>query len=185
MSDRVILGIDPGTNFMGYGLIEINKNKPSLIVMGVIDLSKFSDPYLKLGRIYERVVSIIDQYHPDELAIEAPFFGKNVQSMLKLGRAQGVAMAAALSRELAITEYAPLKIKMSITGSGAASKEQVSAMVQRILKIKPEQVDAKLDATDAVAAALCHYYQSSRPQMTKSYSNWGDFIAKNPTRVKK
>lgn len=184
MSDRIILGIDPGTTVMGYGLLRIVNNKPELLAMGILQLDKFDDHYLRLKRIFERVTALIDQYHPDELAIEAPFFGKNVQSMLKLGRAQGVAMAAALSRQLSITEYAPLKIKMSITGSGSASKEQVAGMLQKILKIPNENMLPQLDATDGLAAALCHYYQSSRPLQQKAYSGWKDFIAKNPTKVK-
>ncbi|MEG1904339.1 MAG: crossover junction endodeoxyribonuclease RuvC, partial [Bacteroidales bacterium] len=154
------------------------------MAMGVLQLNKFDDHYLRLKRIFERVVALIDQYHPDELAIEAPFFGKNVQSMLKLGRAQGVAMAAALSRELPITEYAPLKIKMAITGSGAASKEQVASMLQKILRIPQENMLPQLDATDGLAAALCHFYQANRPLQEKSYSSWKDFIAKNPSKVK-
>ncbi|MGL4293879.1 MAG: crossover junction endodeoxyribonuclease RuvC [Bacteroidales bacterium] len=184
MKERIILGIDPGTNVMGYGVLIVQDNKPRLLAMGVLQLNKFEDHYLRLKRIFERVVGLIDQYHPDELAIEAPFFGKNVQSMLKLGRAQGVAMAAALSRELPITEYAPLKIKMSITGSGSASKEQVASMLQKILKIPQENMLPQLDATDGLAAALCHFYQSSRPVQEKSYSGWKDFISKNPNRVK-
>lgn len=182
--ERIILGIDPGTNIMGYGLIIVKNNKPELLAMGVLQLNKFEDHYLRLKRIFDRVVALIDQYLPDELAIEAPFFGKNVQSMLKLGRAQGVAMAAALSRQLPITEYAPLKIKMSITGNGAASKEQVASMLQKILKIPNENMLPQLDATDGLAAALCHYYQSSRPVQEKSYSGWKDFIAKNPGKIR-
>lgn len=185
MAERIILGIDPGTNVMGYGLIKVVNNKPELIAMGVLQLNKFEDHYLRLKRIFERVTAIIDQYHPDELAIEAPFFGKNVQSMLKLGRAQGVAMAAALNRQLPITEYAPLKIKMSITGSGSASKEQVASLLQKILKIPQENMLPQLDATDGLAAALCHFYQSSRPVTQKAFSGWKDFVAKNPSRVKK
>lgn len=152
--------------------------------MGVIHLSKLPDHYVKLKRIFDRVVSLIDEYHPDELAIEAPFFGKNVQSMLKLGRAQGVAMSAALSRDIPIYEYAPLKIKMSITGNGQAAKEQVAGMLQKILKIPQENMLPELDATDGLAAALCHYYQSSRPVSEKQYTSWKDFLAKNPKRVK-
>lgn len=184
MEERIILGIDPGTNVMGYGILRVVKNKPQLLAMGVLQLNKFDDHYLRLKRIFERVVSLIDQYHPDELAIEAPFFGKNVQSMLKLGRAQGVAMAAALSRDLPITEYAPLKIKMAITGSGAASKEQVAAMLQKILHIPQENMLPQLDATDGLAAALCHFYQSNRPALEKSYSSWKDYISKNPSKIK-
>ena len=134
--ERIILGIDPGTTIMGYGLIQIIDNNPSLIAFGIIDLRKYSDHYTKLKKIFDRVTSLIDQYHPDELAIEAPFFGKNVQSMLKLGRAQGVAIAAALSRSMPIFEYAPRKIKMSITGQGNASKEQVAMLLKSLLKIK-------------------------------------------------
>ena len=133
--DRVILGIDPGTIVMGYGVLTIEGNKPKLEAMGILQLNKYEDHYLRLRKIFERVLGLIDQYHPDELAIEAPFFGKNVQSMLKLGRAQGVAMAAALERDIPIFEYAPLKIKMSITGNGNAAKEQVAGMLQRYLHI--------------------------------------------------
>ena len=185
MKDRVILGIDPGTTIMGYGLLKVVGNQPSFMTMGVLHLSKLDDHYLKLRRIFEQVIMLIDQYHPDELAIEAPFFGKNVQSMLKLGRAQGVAMAAALSRDIPITEYAPLKIKMSITGSGKASKEQVSEMLKRILKINEDQMPKELDATDGLAAALCHFFQTNNPAVEKKYSSWKDFINKNPKAVKK
>lgn len=155
-----------------------------MITMGVILLSKYEDHYQKLRHIYDRVSALVREYGPHELAIEAPFFGKNVQSMLKLGRAQGVAMAAALSHGLPIFEYAPLKIKMSITGSGASAKEQVAGMLQKILKIPNEQMLPQLDATDGLAAALCHYYQSSRPTTEKSYGSWKDFASKNPKRVK-
>ena len=139
MTEKTILGIDPGTNVMGYGLLHVRGNKAELVVMGVVDMRRESDPYVRLGRIYERVASIIDAYHPDELAIEAPFFGKNVQSMLKLGRAQGVAIAAAIRQGVPIHEYAPLKIKMAITGNGSASKEQVAAMLQRLLSLRDDQ----------------------------------------------
>ena len=185
MKERVILGIDPGTTIMGYGLLKVTGNKPTLIAMGVLHLNKLDDHYLKLRRIFERVVSLIDQYHPDELAIEAPFFGKNVQSMLKLGRAQGVAMAAALSRDIPIVEYAPLKIKMSITGNGRASKEQVADMLRRILSIPEADMLPQLDATDGLAAALCHFYQTNNPLSEKKYTSWKDFISKNPKAVKK
>ena len=151
-NDRIIIGIDPGTNVMGYGVLRIVGNTPELMTLGVIQLNKFESHYLRLRRIFERVLGLIEQYLPDEMAIEAPFFGKNVQSMLKLGRAQGVAMAAALSRDIPITEYAPLKIKMSITGNGSASKEQVAAMLQRILHIPDENMPPLLDATDGLAA---------------------------------
>ena len=182
--DKIIIGIDPGTNLMGYGLLGINGKTPSMIAMGVIRLSKFEDHYMRLHRIYERVLGLVEQYCPDEMAIEAPFFGKNVQSMLKLGRAQGVAMAAALARQVPITEYEPRKIKMAITGNGGASKEQVREMLRRILNIPAESLDIELDATDALGAALCHHYESSKPIKSSSYSSWKDFIAKNPDKVK-
>ena len=177
------MGIDPGTNVMGYGLIHIIDNKPRILTLGVIELGKYSNHYIKLKRIYERVQGIIDAYHPDELAIEAPFFGKNVQSMLKLGRAQGVAMAAALSRDIPITEYAPLKIKMAITGNGQASKEQVANMLKHIFNIPDEMMLPQLDATDGLAAAYCHYLQLGRPVVEKEYKNWSDFIEKNKSRI--
>lgn len=181
--DRVILGIDPGTIVMGYGLLHIENNKPKLETMGVLQLNKYEDHYLRLRKIFERVLGLIDHYHPDELAIEAPFFGKNVQSMLKLGRAQGVAMAAALERDIPIFEYAPLKIKMSITGNGNASKEQVAGMLQRYLHIPNESMLPQLDATDGLAAALCHFFQTNKPVQEKKYTSWKDFIAKNPNKV--
>ena len=136
VKEKIILGIDPGTNVLGYGVIKVTGSKVVMLAMGVIDLRKCTDVYLKLGRIYERVMGVIDSFLPDELAIEAPFFGKNVQSMLKLGRAQGVAIAAAISRDIPIHEYAPLEIKKAITGNGGASKEQVAGMLQRMLKIE-------------------------------------------------
>ncbi len=182
--ERIILGIDPGTSIMGYGVLRVENNKPLLETMGVLELSKYDDHYLKLRRIFERVTGLIDQYHPDELAIEAPFFGKNVQSMLKLGRAQGVAMSAALNRDIPIFEYAPLKIKMSITGNGRASKEQVADMLQRFLKIPSENMLPWLDATDGLAAALCHFFQSNNPTQEKKYTSWKDYINKNPKLVK-
>ena len=182
--DRIIIGIDPGTNVMGYGILGVNGKTPQAIAMGVLKLDKFETHYLRLRRIYDRVLSLVEQYLPDEMAIEAPFFGKNVQSMLKLGRAQGVAMAAALAREVPIAEYEPRKIKQAITGNGAASKEQVQEMLRRILSIPKENLLPELDATDALAAALCHFYESSRPIQQKTCSSWKDFIAKNPGRVK-
>ncbi len=182
--ERIILGIDPGTNVMGYGLIGVIGKKPSMIAMGVIQLNRFESHYLRLSRIFERVTGLVEQYLPDEMAIEAPFFGKNVQSMLKLGRAQGVAMAAALSRDVPITEYEPRKIKMAITGNGASSKEQVQEMLRRILDIPRENLLPQLDATDALGAALCHFYETSRPQIEKGCRSWKEFIAKNPGRLK-
>ena len=184
VKEKIILGIDPGTTIMGYGVLRVAGVKPEMIAMGIIDLRKFGDHYLKLRHIHERVLSIIESYLPDELAIEAPFFGKNVQSMLKLGRAQGVAMAAALSRDIPITEYAPLKIKMAITGNGQASKEQVADMLQRMLHFPKEDMPTFMDATDGLAAAYCHFLQMGRPTVEKGYHGWKDFIAKNPDRVK-
>jgi crossover junction endodeoxyribonuclease RuvC len=184
IKEKIILGVDPGTNVMGYGLLKITDNKPALLAMGVLLLNKTDDHYLRLRRIFERIISLIDEFLPDELAIEAPFFGKNVQSMLKLGRAQGVAMAAALSRDIPIFEYAPLKIKMSITGNGRASKEQVADLLQRYLKIPNEEMLPQMDATDGLAAALCHFFQNNRPQSEKPYTSWKDYINRNAKKVK-
>ena len=155
-----------------------------MLAMGVIELKKYDNHYLKLQRIFARTISLIEEFLPDELAIEAPFFGKNVQSMLKLGRAQGVAMSAALSRDIPITEYAPLKIKMAITGNGNATKEQVADMLRRFLKIPQENMLPQLDATDGLAAAYCHYLQSNKPVSDKKYNSWKDFINKNENRVR-
>ena len=166
-TEKIILGIDPGTNVMGYGLLRAVGNKANLIVMGIIDMRKEKDIYLRLGKIFDRVTGIIEEYLPDELAIEAPFFGKNVQSMLKLGRAQGVAIAAAIHHDIPIHEYAPLKIKMAITGNGAASKEQVANMLQKLLHLRDDQMPHFMDATDAVGAAYCHFcllYTSPSPR---------------------
>lgn len=181
--DKIIMGIDPGTNVMGYGILGIKGKVPFPIVLGTIKLSKFESHYLRLARIYERVSSLVKQYLPDELAIEAPFFGKNVQSMLKLGRAQGVAMAAALARDIPIFEYAPRSIKMAVTGQGAASKEQVANMLKHILNIPDEKMPDLADATDALAAALTHFYEQSKPAVAKGPSSWKDFLAKNPDRI--
>lgn len=181
--DRIIMGIDPGTNVMGYGVLGVCGKRPEVIVMGVIKLSKFESHYLRLRRIYEGVSRLVSQYLPDELAIEAPFFGKNVQSMLKLGRAQGVAMAAALARDIPIAEYAPLSIKQSVTGSGSASKEQVANMLQRLLNIPADRMPHLLDATDALAAALTHYYETGKPQIAKGPKSWADFLRANPDRI--
>lgn len=181
-ADKIILGIDPGTTLMGYGVIEVYNKKPKLLTMGVIDLKKIKDHYLKLGKIYERTLGLIESFTPDDVAIEAPFFGKNVQSMLKLGRAQGVAMAAVISHEIPIFEYAPRKIKMSITGSGSASKEQVADILKHTLNFK--EIPKDLDATDGLAAALCHFYQKKPLKAAKSSNSWADFINKNPGRVK-
>lgn len=156
-----IMGIDPGTNYMGYGILEVEGHTLHAVVLGDIDLHKLKDPYAKLSYIFERVSALIDQYAPREVALESPFFGENVQSMLKLGRAQGVAMAAALSRGLSVSEYAPTRIKQSITGRGSAAKEQVAAIVGSILSL--QQLPRRLDATDGMAVALCHYFTSASP----------------------
>lgn len=182
-TDRIILGIDPGTTIMGFGVIRVVNKKMHFVQLNELLLSKYNDPYLKLKLIFERTIDLIDQFNPDEIAIEAPFFGKNVQSMLKLGRAQGVAMAAGLSRQIPITEYLPKKIKMAITGNGNASKEQVARMLQQVLGIP--QLPKNLDSTDGLAAAVCHFYNSSNPVIGKSYTGWEAFVKQNETRVKK
>lgn len=181
--ERVIMGIDPGTNVMGYGVLGVNGKKPEVVVMGVIQLNKFESHYRRLARIFERVSGLVEQYLPDELAIEAPFYGKNVQSMLKLGRAQGVAMAAALSRDIPIAEYAPLSIKQAVTGNGSATKERVAEMLRRLLDIPQEKMPHLLDATDALAAALTHFYETGKPRLPKGPSSWAQFLARNPDRV--
>lgn len=188
--DRVILGIDPGTVVMGYGLLHITDAGPVVLAMGVLKLDRFKDQATRLKRIFDRTAEIIRQYHPDEMAIEAPFFGKNVQSMLKLGRAQGVCIAAALSMDIPIVEYAPRRIKQSITGNGNASKEQVAAMLQSILKTPMSEFP--LDATDGLAAATCHYFthrtigagttQVKPSSMRKKSSSWSTFLEQNPDR---
>ena len=182
MAEKIILGIDPGTNVMGYGIIKIVNNKASMVAMGIIDLRKLTEHYLRLGHIFERITGIIDAYLPDELAIEAPFFGKNVQSMLKLGRAQGVAIAAAIHRDIPIHEYAPLKIKMAITGRGQASKEQVAGMLQRLLHLDQTDMPRFMDATDALGAAYCHFLQMGRHDSEVKYRSWKDFVNKNQNR---
>jgi crossover junction endodeoxyribonuclease RuvC len=183
-TEKIIMGIDPGTTIMGYGILKVDENSVSMITMGVIDLRKYANQYLKLGRIFERINGIIEAYLPDEVAIEAPFFGKNVQSMLKLGRAQGVAIAAAIHHDIPITEYAPLKIKMAITGRGQASKEQVADMLKRLLKLKEEEMPSFTDSTDALGAAYCHYLQMGRPTSDAGYHSWKDFATKNKDRIK-
>lgn len=180
--ERIILGIDPGTTVMGWGVIRAVGNKPECLALGIIELHKYGNHYLKLQKIFERVIGLIEQYLPDEMALEAPFYGKNVQSMLKLGRAQGVAMAAGLSRDIPIAEYAPLKIKMAVTGNGRASKEQVAGMLKQYLKL--DEIPKKLDATDGLAAALCHFLQNNTIPHAKSYNGWGDYVKKNPERAK-
>lgn len=182
-TEKIILGIDPGTTIMGFGLIKIINKNMELIRMDELMLKKYDDHYLKLKLIFEHTIQLIDTYHPDEIAIEAPFFGKNVQSMLKLGRAQGVAMAAGLSREIPITEYSPKKIKMAITGNGNASKEQVAKMLQSLLKIK--ELPINLDSTDGLAAAVCHFYNGGNTTSEKNYSGWDAFVKQNGKRVNK
>ena len=179
-SEKVILGIDPGTTVMGYGLVKIIGSNYQMQQFGVIHLSKYNSHELKLKKIFDRVLSLIDDYMPDEVALEAPFYGKNVQSMLKLGRAQGVAMAAALSREIPITEYAPKKVKQAVTGNGNASKEQVAAMLKTLLKF--EESPKLLDATDGLAVAMCHHFQGGKAQV--SAKSWKAFASDNPGRVK-
>jgi crossover junction endodeoxyribonuclease RuvC len=182
LEDQIILGIDPGTTIMGFGLIRVKKREMKLIQMHELQLKKYDNHYLKLHQIFERTLGLIEEYNPDQIAIEAPFFGKNVQSMLKLGRAQGVAMAAGLYREVPITEYSPKKIKMAITGNGNASKEQVAKMLQSLFKIK--ELPKNLDATDGLAAAVCHFFNQGRPEKTNSYSGWQAYVNQNPKKVK-
>jgi crossover junction endodeoxyribonuclease RuvC len=180
--ERVILGIDPGTTIMGYGIIRSTTRDPVLEALGILELHKFDDHFQKLQKIFDRVLGLIDSFHPTEVALEAPFFGKNVQSMLKLGRAQGVAMSAALARNLPIFEYSPRKIKLAITGNGNASKEQVAAMLLIMLKL--EEIPLKLDATDGLAVAVTHHYNMKSPQSQGGARSWKEFIAKNPSRLK-
>lgn len=181
-SEHIILGIDPGTNLMGYGIIDAAGKQPQFIDMGVVDLKKQLDHYMKLRMIYENTLELIEKYLPDEVAIEAPFYGKNVQSMLKLGRAQGVAMAAVLSRDIPVIEYAPRKIKLSITSAGDASKEQVASMLARMFDLK--KIPRNLDATDGLAVAVCHFYQRGMPARKRGKESWEDFIRKNPDRIR-
>ena len=181
-TDKIILGIDPGTTIMGYGLIHINKKEIKLLQMGVLHLSKLNSHELKLKKIFKRTLQLIDDYKPDEFAIEAPFFGKNVQSMLKLGRAQGVAISAALYREIPIYEYAPRKIKMAITGKGTASKQQVAEMLKSLFNIS--EIPKNLDATDGLAAAVCHHFQRNNQKKDKKYSGWKGFLKNNPNKIK-
>lgn len=182
-NERIILGIDPGTTIMGFGLIRVVNKKMEFMQLNELQLNKMDDHYMKLKRIFERTIELIDTYHPDEIAIEAPFFGKNVQSMLKLGRAQGVAMAAGLSRDIPITEYEPKKIKMAITGNGNASKEQVAKMLQQLLGLKT--LPKNLDSTDGLAAAVCHFFNTGKVVGTTSYTGWDAFVKQNETRIKK
>ncbi len=185
--EKVILGIDPGTRIMGYGVLRVQGGKVQAVALGIIDLRRAGDVYLKLGHIYSRVSGIIEEYLPDELAIESPYIGVNVQSVMKLGRAQGVAIAAAIQHQVPIVEYAPMKIKMAITGRGNASKDQVAGMLQRILHLDDSKMQGTRDATDALAAAYCHYLQTSVPQSgdEKHYRSWKDFAERNKNRVSK
>lgn len=182
-NEKIILGIDPGTNVMGYGLILTEGKKYKILQYGVIHLKKYETHELKLKKIFERVTGIIDEFLPDTMALEAPFYGANVQSMLKLGRAQGVAMAAALAREIPITEYSPKKVKQSVTGNGNASKEQVAAMLQTLFSLT--ELPKMLDATDALAVALCHHFHEGRVQTRGRNEGWKSFIEENPSRIKK
>ncbi len=180
--EKIILGVDPGTTIMGFGILSCEGQQMKLIQLDELLLKKYTNHYLKLEKIFERTIQLIDTYHPDEIAIEAPFFGKNVQSMLKLGRAQGVAMAAGLSRQIPITEYSPKKIKMAITGNGNASKEQVAKMLQQLLSLKT--LPKNLDATDGLAAAVCHFYNLGKITTGKNYSNWSSFVKQHPDKIK-
>ena len=183
--ERIILGIDPGTQLLGFGVIKVLGKKAEYVDMGVLDLRKDPDAYTKLQSIYECISEVCKSYRPSELAIESPFYGKNAQVVLKLGRAQGAAILAAKEYGVdSVTEYAPRKAKMVICGNGAASKEQVALMVERTLGIN---IDSKyLDATDALAIAMCHYYQLKSPLASagKGASSWEKFISQNPGRVK-
>lgn len=182
-TDR-ILGIDPGTNFMGYAVISVIEDTIECVCMGTVRMKKYNTQQEKLKHIFQRIRQLVKEYRPEHMAIEAPFFGKNVQSMLKLGRAQGVAIAAALTAEVPVSEYSPKKIKLAITGNGNAAKEQVQAMLGQLVVI--DNIDnSSLDASDALAAAVCHYYQSLSPLSGASnYNNWSDFIRDNPDRIK-
>lgn len=174
-NDRIILGIDPGSNIMGYGILQVTGKTLKVLGLGIIRMDKSADHFLKIKKIFEKTIELVDNYCPDELAIEAPFQGKNVQSMLKLGRAQGAAISVALLRDIPITEYAPRKVKLAITGTGTASKEQVAGMLQKILKIGEQET---LDATDALAVALCHYYQRDSISTEKTCKSWKEYVDK-------
>ena len=181
---KTILGIDPGTNILGYGIIRVDSRGPHYVDMGIFDLRKIKDPFEKLANIFAGVGELLDEHKPDELAVESPFYGKNAQVILKLGRAQGAAITAAIMRGISVAEYAPRKAKIAICGNGAASKEQVSLMIQKTLKV---ELDPKyLDATDALAIALCHHYQMSNPLAgVGGKSDWKKFLENNPDRIKK
>jgi len=181
----IILGIDPGTLLMGYCVIEASKNIFTIKSIDVLKLSSKKDHYQRLQLVHQKITDLVDQFGPNEFAIEAPFFGKNVQSMLKLGRAQGVAIAAAMTKNIPVTEYSPRKIKQSITGNGNAGKEQVWQMLQRILSIQHNTDIKYLDASDALAVAVCHHFQDNSllKSAGKQLKGWGDFISKNPGRI--
>lgn len=181
-AERIILGLDPGTNVMGYGVIVILAGKMKLLQFGVVNMGRAGSHAGKLRKIFEKVLGLIDDFHPDEVALEAPFFGKNVQSMLKLGRAQGVAMSAALYRQIPIVEYAPRKVKQSVTGNGSASKEQVARMLQQIFAFAERP--ALLDATDALAVAVCHHFQRGRSASSTKSTGWSAYVKANPERVR-
>ncbi len=178
--ERIILGVDPGTTVMGYGVILIKNKQLKLLQYGVIKLSKYDDHAIKLSKIYERITQLIQEFSPDEMAIEAPFFGKNIQSMLKLGRAQGVAIAAAIAHQIPIIEYAPKKVKQSVTGNGNASKEQVAAMLERLLNFKDDKKNNLFDATDALGVAVCHYFLKGENK--SKAKGWDTFLKENPDR---
>ena len=179
----VILGIDPGTRILGYSIINVFDKTPTIGAMGVVDLHKCQDTYLKLGRIYQNICRLIDTFKPDELAIESPFYGKNIQTTLQLGRAPGVAMAAAISRDMTVHEYPPTKIKLAVTSNGMASKQQVAGMLQKIFKINPDNMLPYFDATDALAVAYCHYTQRKTIVSAKEYSTWSAFAKNNTSRI--
>ena len=182
--EKIILGIDPGTKILGFGIIRVDSKGPHYVDMGVFDLRKIKDPFEKLANIFAGVNELIEEHKPDELAVESPFYGKNAQVVLKLGRAQGAAITAAIMHGLSVAEYAPRKAKIAICGNGAASKEQVAMMIQKTLKV---ELDPKyLDATDAIAIALCHHYQMTSPLVSAGgKSDWKKFLESNPDRVKK
>ncbi|GAB3956886.1 crossover junction endodeoxyribonuclease RuvC [Spirosoma harenae] len=185
ISEKIILGVDPGTQVAGYGIISVKSGAMTMIQYGVVQLTKYTTYQLKLQKLYETILRLVDEYHPDEMAIEDPFFGKNVQAMLKLGRAQGVVMAAALSRNIPIVEYAPRRIKQSVTGNGNATKEQVSHMVSHLLgeNLNPQF----FDATDALAIAVCHHFHANAlpvaPGKKTKKGAWGAFVSENSNRI--
>lgn len=181
--EKIILGIDPGTSVMGFGIIAVKKSRMKLIAIDELVMKKEPNHEIKLKRIFDKTLALIDEFHPDEVALEAPFYGKNVQSMLKLGRAQGVAMAASLHREVPITEYSPKKVKMAITGNGNASKEQVAGMLQNLLGLK-EFPTKYLDASDGLAVAVCHHFNMGNASAEKNYTGWASFLKQNPDRLK-